>query len=63
MAKFYGHGGVWHPVKLKLMAEFNNGVYETDDMDIIETLRGLGYQEEVIDSGDSKSRTATRKRI
>jgi len=50
MAKYeFVRGGnetvVWNPKKDKLLCEFVQGLYSTDDSDIAKTLRGLGYKE------------------
>lgn len=44
--KFKGNGIVWNPKKNQMLCRFKDGYLDTDDKEIIETLRNLGYESE-----------------
>jgi hypothetical protein len=45
--KFYGYGCIWDVVNNGILCKFQNGVFETDDSRIINTLKDLGYEHEI----------------
>lgn len=42
--KIYGNGKVWSVVKQKCIAQFENGVIETNDADVIELCKLNGFE-------------------
>jgi len=66
--KFSGNGIVWNPEKGEKLAKFENGVFETDDKEVISKLKKRGYkkyvepdEEEIIEDQKKESEEIPEK--
>lgn len=61
--KFYGNGAVWHPTKDCVLARFNDGEFETSDVNVIAYFKKLGFKHDEEEVKEASEVTAVVEEV